>query len=831
MIINQTNDLITITDNSDSVATVHFKQIVDWINEGIFCVNAEGKIIYANEQFCRNLGYTHSEIINTSIFDYFWSEDHIKYAKQKLELRKKGLSDIYESKMRKKNGSPVWLRVNGKPMFNQQGKFVASITLHIDITQQRMLEEELMLAKEDLEAKVISRTRQLSEANQMLKEQIRERKLAQISMANSEKRFHDIFMNSPDAIYVESADGIVLDVNEATCQLHRLSKQELIGKSIYFLSPEHKHTEIKNRQPKIASGEIKKFESACITQDGREIPIEISVAPIQFKDRPAMLMHVRDITDRKKHEAILHQLNEELEQKVKERTKALEEVNLQLQAQIEEKQKFQDDIQRQKDFLRQIIDSTPSMLYVKDSAGKYLLTNQSMADFYGLTTEEMEGHYDTEDKFDQQQLEEFLAQDEAVFQKGDKLQFPEKSYIHPTTGEPIWLSTIKKPIPSLASNTLNILGVSTDVTAIKTAKEDLKISEQLYREIARNLPNAGMFIFDTELRYLVAEGALIGTISRSKEEIEGKTIYESIHPDEVSRVEKIYRLILEGNNSEMEQEFKNRSLKVYHIPIHNEQGKVIYGMVMILDISDLKKIQLELERRAVELQRSNEELERFAYVASHDLQGPLRTIVSYLQLLETRYKSKLDTEATEFIHYSVNGAKRMQSLIQDLLNYSRLSITPKPLSDVDVRDLIQVVTNNLQSAIKQTNAEIVIGEMPVIRAEKSQLLQLFQNLIDNGLKFVKDKDARIEINAIEHDDEWEFTISDNGIGIREDFKERIFQIFQRLHTDSEYSGTGVGLAICKKIVLLHGGKIWLNSTVNEGTTFHFTIRKKIFKLA
>jgi len=826
MIINQTSDLITITDNTGLIATVHFRQIVDWINEGIFCVNAEGDIIYANEQFCRNLGYAHHEIINTKIFDYFWSEDHIRYAKQKLELRKKGLSDIYESKMRKKNGTPVWLRVNGKPIFNQQGKFVASITLHIDITQQRLLEEELILAKEDLETKVIARTRQLSEANQMLKEQVRERKLAQISMQNSEKRFHDIFMNSPDAIYVESIEGIVLDVNEATCQLHGLNKEQLIGKTIYSLSPEDQHELIKARQPGIVRGDIRKFETSCKHANGNEIPIEVSVAPIHFKDKPAMLMHVRDITDRKKHDALLKQLNEELEHKVSERTRALEEANAQLQAQIEEKQKFQEDIQRQKDFLRQIIDSTPSMIFVKDSYGKYLLTNKSMADFYGLTTEEMEGHFDSEDKFDRQQIEEFLAQDEEVIQKGDKLQFPEKSFVHPISGETIWLSTIKKPIPSLSNNELNILGVATDVTAIKSAKENLKISEQLYREIARNLPNAGMFIFDNDMRYIVAEGALIGTISRHKEHIEGKTIYESIHPEEVNRVETIYRSILEGNTSEMEQIFNNRTLKVYHIPIRNENAEVIYGMVMIFDISDLKKIQQELERRAKDLQRSNEELERFAYVASHDLQGPLRTIASYLQLLEARYKPHLDGEAVEFINYSVSGAKRMQSLIQDLLSYSRLSSAPKPATSVDLNELIQVVIKNLQSAIQQSNAEVSVGPMPTLKVESAQMVQLFQNLIDNGLKFIKDKNAKIDIQAQEHDDEWEFTIRDNGIGIREDFKERIFQIFQRLHTDNEYPGTGVGLAICKKIVLLHGGEIWFNSTVGEGTTFHFTVRKK-----
>ncbi len=826
MALQPLSDYISISDASGLSAAIHFRNIVEWINEGIFCVNAEGIIIYANDQFCRNLGYAYHEILNTPIFNYFWDEEQARISAQKLELRKKGLSDSYEIKMKRKNGAAAWIRVNGKPVFDAKGQFVASIAIHIDITEQKKLEEELIEAKEDLEQKVVTRTRQLSEANHKLNEQIRAKKLAEISLINSEKRFRDIYINSPDAIYVESHEGIILDVNEATCKLHGETAETLIGKSIFEISPKEVHDIIRNRQPQLISGEINKFESECTTKDGRVLPIEVSVASIVFKEKPCLLMHVRDITDRVKHQELLRKLNEELEAKVRERTAELEAANDKLLVEAQQRERMHEELQKQKDFLRLIIDSSPSLIFVKDQDGRFLLANESAARFYNMTTQQMEGHYDSEQNFNRDELSYFQWQDEEVIRSGQEVQFPEKSYLNPETGKLTWLSTIKKPIPSLLHSGKNILGIATDVSAIKETKIELKKSEQLYREIARNLPKAAMFIFDKDLRFTLAEGPLVGVISKPKHEIEGKTIYEAIRPNEIPRVEKIYRQILEGDNSEFETSHFERHIRIHHIPIRDDKNEIIYGMVMVFDITDLKAVQQELEKRARELERSNEELERFAYVSSHDLQGPLRTIASYMQLLEMRYKDKLDAEAAEFITFSVNGAKRMQALIQDLLSYSRLSSAPKSKGKVRIGDVVEIALNNLSAAIQSSQAKIIVGDMPEITAESSQLLQLYQNLIDNALKFVpKDREPQLTLHAIEHDEEWEFTIQDNGIGIRSDFKERIFHIFQRLHTDNEYAGTGVGLAICKKIVQLHGGRIWFESEPGNGTTFHFTISK------
>lgn len=821
-----TGDYIQINDSSGTSATIHFRNIVEWINEGIFCVNGEGKILYANDQFCRNLGYKRDEIIGSLIFDYFWNEDQIKISKQKLELRKKGLSDVYEIIMKKKTGEAIWVRLSGKPVFDSNGNFVATVTIQADITKPKLLEDELRNAKEDLEIKVITRTRELSEANLKLNEQIRERKLAEISKLHTEKRFRDIYINSPDAIYIESLDGIILDVNAATCKLHHADENFLIGKSIFDVSPPEVHEVIRKRQPKLISGEITKFESECVTKEGEIIPIEISTAKIQFKDKPALLMHVRDISARKATERLQLNLNDELEKKVLERTAELEAANQKLTAEIQAREQIQQQLETQKNFLRQIIDSIPNLLFVKNPEGKFLLANKAVADFYGKTTAQMEGHYDDVQNFTQEEIEYFAEQDKQTLASDGDVNFPERAFTHIRKNEVVWLSTTKKTIPSLTENEKNILGVATDVTTLKKAKEELALSEQLYRALAGNLPKAAMFIFDKEMRYVVAEGPLIGIVSRPKAEIEGKTVHETIRSSEVETVVNMYREILTGKEREFEQTFFGRILRINHIPIRNENGEIVYGMVMIFDISDIKQAQRELEVRAEQLERSNEELERFAYVASHDLQGPLRTIASYLQLLEMRYKDKLDGEASEFIRFSVSGAKRMQLLIQDLLTYSRLSNTPKPFATVDLSEVLNTVQSNLEATIHNSRTQINVPDnMPAVFGDATQLVQLFQNLIDNGIKFVKERNPVITVHFNENPNEWQFSVSDNGIGIREEFKEKIFQIFQRLHNDTEYTGTGIGLAICKKIVQLHNGRIWFDSREGDGTTFHFTIQK------
>ena len=245
------------------------------------------------------------------------------------------------------------------------------------------------------------------------------------------------------------------------------------------------------------------------------------------------------------------------------------------------------------------------------------------------------------------------------------------------------------------------------------------------------------------------------------------------------------------------------------------------------DITERKNNEEELRNLAENLMRSNRELEQFAYVASHDLQEPLRMVSSYTQLLATRYGDRLDQDAREFIDYAVDGANRMQRLIQDLLAFSRVTTRGGELTEVDTKQILTEALKNLQVAIPESGAVVSSGNLPHVMGDSSQIVMLFQNLISNALKF-RDPERRTNVRVEaektpDHDGFLTFMVSDNGIGIEDKFFDRIFVIFQRLHGRREYPGTGIGLALCKRIVERHGGRIWLESTFGTGTTFFFTL--------
>lgn len=259
-------------------------------------------------------------------------------------------------------------------------------------------------------------------------------------------------------------------------------------------------------------------------------------------------------------------------------------------------------------------------------------------------------------------------------------------------------------------------------------------------------------------------------------------------------------------------------------PLETETG--IVALAAIRDGTERKRYAELLVQKVAELKRSNDELEQFAYIASHDLQEPLRMVASYTQLLSRRYKGRLDADADEFIGYAVDGANRMQGLIQDLLSYSRAGTTQHSLQEVLSELALREAEENLRETIQESGATVTHDALPTVLADNSQLVQVFQNLIGNAVKYHGAQPPKLHVSVIKSKQDWVFSVQDNGIGIDAKHFDKIFVIFQRLHGRQEYAGTGIGLAICKRILERHGGRIWVESEPGEGSTFHFTIPQR-----
>jgi light-regulated signal transduction histidine kinase (bacteriophytochrome) len=261
-------------------------------------------------------------------------------------------------------------------------------------------------------------------------------------------------------------------------------------------------------------------------------------------------------------------------------------------------------------------------------------------------------------------------------------------------------------------------------------------------------------------------------------------------------------------------------------PSFDSKGNLVRRFGAVMDVTETKTAQIKLEATLKELERSNRELEQFAYAASHDLQEPMRMMKGFSDLLQRRFKSQVsDPKILEFLGFISEGADRMQALISDLLTYSRVTTRGTEFKTVDLEKVLEKVIRNIQFSMEENHAEILNGRLPVVKADETQMGQLFQNLLSNAIKFRGEKDPQIKIGYTERESEWEVSVKDNGIGIDPQFRERIFVIFQRLHERETYPGTGIGLALCKKIIERHGGRIWVESEPGKGANFYFTIPK------
>ena len=359
---------------------------------------------------------------------------------------------------------------------------------------------------------------------------------------------------------------------------------------------------------------------------------------------------------------------------------------------------------------------------------------------------------------------------------------------------------------------------------------ELALSEERYRVLAETSPEM-IFVIDLEDRMQYVNQLAAGQLGKTPDQIIGKPRAELLPPEVFESQSAGIAYVLktgEATSSEAVAALPAGSiwLETQLVPLRDASGTISGVMGISRDITDRKLAEQNLKKVNADLARSNSELERFAYVASHDLQEPLRMVTSYLQLLVKRYPDRFVGDALDFINYAVDGSNRMKALINDLLVYSRVGTRSKEFKTTDCEALFGQVLQILQPTADETRAEITHDPLPVIWADESQIEQVFQNLVGNAIKFHGAAAPRVHVGVRKENQNWLFSVRDNGIGIDPQYFERIFIIFQRLHNREDYPGTGIGLAISKRIVERHGGRIWIESEQGSGSTFYFTIPMK-----
>lgn len=420
---------------------------------------------------------------------------------------------------------------------------------------------------------------------------------------------------------------------------------------------------------------------------------------------------------------------------------------------------------------------------------------------------------------------ESMFQDKTNFAFEYRIIRPDKSirYIYLTA----------KLVLDAEQNITKIIGNLQDITELKNAAILLEKTESIYKTIASNVPDSIVLMYDKNYKLILFDGPIINSFSFNTTLAAGVHIKELFPADDYEENADILEKAFSGEEIQVEKEFGDKTFMIDYKPVQNVSGDIFNVMVVMHDITEIKKVQRSLELKVDELNTSNQDLEQFAYVASHDLQEPLRKIRAFGDRLQNKFSANISEEGVDYIKRMQNASERMQTLIDDLLTFSRVTRTDEGFVDVDLHDQLQKIIEDLEYTIEKKNATIDLIVNHHIVAIPGQIRQLFQNLLSNAIKFTRDdalpiveikseilKGAELKHLDLENNKDYcRITVKDNGIGFDQQYADKIFELFQRLHTRNEYQGTGIGLAVCKKIVEKHNGIITVSSKQNEGTIF------------
>jgi PAS domain S-box-containing protein len=758
----------------------------------------DGKLGLVNKAFEELTYYTIDELKSIDWIETLTPPEYWDMERAKLEeLQRTGKPVKYEKEYIRKNGTRVPIELLVHQVKNDDGTLRYYYSFIMDISERKNFElktqelvEQLQEFNEDLRVsndELQSSAMEINLVNGKLKNKSKELININELLSQSEENYRMLFesMNEsfilgeliPDR-YGNPYDCKFLVVNPSAASDFGMKPEQLINKKFTDLPPE--------LEPPYLN-EIGKVATTGISIRNKEIynPINKNYLEIDIYSRKAGLFAVltRNITDRKQAE------------------KALKESEARYRSLFK--------------------NNHVVMLLIKPNTGEIIDANPAAESFY---------LYDREKLIEMKITDIRISEDEKVFEDMSKAESGENNHFvfkhRLANGEIRDVDVYSDTIIIDGENFL--YSIIHDITRQVKAENELREKKE---ELQTIIDSSRTWIFykDKENHFLQVNKAYSEFLGISQENLENMSLFDILPEEQAEDSWDDDKQVMESGKpkfdiiSHISYNDNVRYLCTDKIPYRDEHGNIIGIIGFAVDITERKQADEELKSTMIELKRSNQELKQFAYVASHDLQEPLRMVSSFTQLLERKYKNELDEEALEYINYAVDGAKRMQLLINDLLAYSRVNTKGGKLEDVDLEKVLDEVLFNLEILIEENQAVITRDPLPKICADHRQIVQLFQNLITNGLKYRSDETPQIIISAQKENKYWLFSIADNGIGMDPQYRERIFQIFSRLHTHDEYEGTGIGLAIAKRIIVRHGGRIWVESELGEGSTFYFTI--------
>ncbi|WP_254761677.1 PAS domain S-box protein [Natrinema marinum] len=588
----------------------------------------------------------------------------------------------------------------------------------------------------------------------------------------------DILNAVDDMFYVVDETGTFQRWNEALTEVTGYSDAELESMRPPALVVEDDREALVDGIEEIYETGRARVEVDILTSDGREIPYEFVAVQLENPDGTRVLAGIgRDISDRKEHDRELAKYET-------------------------------------------IVETMDDGIYVKDEDGRFTTVNEAYAELTGYDREELLGEHAS-----------LVVDEDTIAQSKERLQAPDEQVeTPPVEAELVRADGTRVPAEGTFATIetddgdREEVGVVRDITERKRRERALEESERRYRTLAENFPNGAVGIYDEELRYTLAGGALLGERLPSAARLEGDRLPEIFPAETVADLESLFRAAVEdGTTDSTTTAFNGRNWRVWVAPLRDGDGEIIAGLSFAQDITEQVERERRLEELVDRLEVSNERLERFAYAASHDLQEPLRMVTSYLQLLEKRYGDAFDEDGEEFLDYAVDGAERMREMIDGLLAYSRVETRGDPFEPTDLNAVLDDVRADLQVRIEESDAEITAADLPHVEGDASQLRQVLQNLLSNAIEYSGDEPPRVHVDAERRGEQWVISVDDEGIGIAQDDHERVFRVFDRLHSREVNDGAGIGLALCERIVERHGGEIWVDSALGEGATFSVTL--------